>query len=471
MDYKAEIESLRSRFRLVALTNMDRSPSESSLEKIERTDVIEITNHNAIVMQTKENAEVEKEEAVRQAVAKCEDEWKQKLESELGALKAKSDTTSINEATRRLLCEKDRQLELAREREQVLARECSKYRDTIQQLTDPETNDYDELVKTQFASLENEKAILRQEIQDLKKELEKKSEESEKSREDDSEGRSSPRREDLKKLRSRCHTPVGLPAGTLSFSACLPGHTVLVMWEPAHFNYTVMQEAPIMYFVHSDCLPALDLSIQVKNESERKLYAIATVESKEYCYAKKSGNRYHMPRSSRFYRVRVRPSRVHQPHPPCCDHKHKQDAMKGGVLPVFAERRPLKKWLTYMHVPDTQKSVDTSQSTSSNTDEANRVEVATGTLINLESPVSTSEAMSTSSAAPQPEDQLDSIEASDQWQNSRMQLSTVSNITDMESSVGRFPGQEPLELTVSSVSVLSRGSVPPGSELAEEATP
>lgn len=77
---------------------------------------------------------------------------------------------------------------------------------------------------------------------------------------------------------------------------------------------------------------------------------------------------------------------------------------------------------------DTQKSVDTSQSTSSNTDEANRVEVATGTLINLESPVSTSEAMSTSSAAPQPEDQLDSIEASDQWQNSRMQLSTVSNM-------------------------------------------
>lgn len=42
-----------------------------------------------------------------------------------------------------------------------------------------------------------------------------------------------------------------------------------------------------MYFVHSDCLPALDLSIQVKNESERRLYAVATVESKEYCYAKK----------------------------------------------------------------------------------------------------------------------------------------------------------------------------------------
>lgn len=71
---------------------MDRSPSESSLEKIERTDVIEITSHNAIVMQTKENAEVEKEEAVKQAVAKCESEWQQKLDTEVAALKTKYET-------------------------------------------------------------------------------------------------------------------------------------------------------------------------------------------------------------------------------------------------------------------------------------------------------------------------------------------------------------------------------------------
>lgn len=71
---------------------MDRSPSESSLEKIERTDVIEISSHNAIVMQTKENAEVEKEEAVREALAKAEAEWKAKLEAEVAAASAKQDT-------------------------------------------------------------------------------------------------------------------------------------------------------------------------------------------------------------------------------------------------------------------------------------------------------------------------------------------------------------------------------------------
>lgn len=71
---------------------MDRSPSESSLEKIERTDVIEISSHNAIVMQTKENAEVEKEEAVREALAKAEAEWKAKLEAEVAAATAKQET-------------------------------------------------------------------------------------------------------------------------------------------------------------------------------------------------------------------------------------------------------------------------------------------------------------------------------------------------------------------------------------------
>ncbi|CAH0700740.1 unnamed protein product [Spodoptera exigua] len=453
MDYKAEIESLRSRFRLVALTNMDRSPSESSLEKIERTDVIEISSHNAIVMQTKENAEVEKEEAVREAVAKVEAEWRSKMEAEVASITAKYDSEkqlstsmSTTDVTRRLLTEKERQIDALREREAALVRECGKYRDTIQQLTDPETNDFDALLKTQMASLENENEVLKQQVKDLKKELEKKAEE-EKSKDEDSEGRSSsPKREELSRRRARSHTPCGLAAGTLSLSACLPGHSVLLLWDPAHMNYTVLQEASIMYFVHSDCLPALDLSINVKNESERRLYAVATVESKEYCYAKKSGNRYGMPRGSRFYRVRVRPPRAGAAPPACCDPRHR---------------------------PDTQKSVDTSQSTSSATEESGRApEVATGTLINLESPVSCSDPVSAASAHTHSEDQLDSIEASEQWQNTRMHLSTISAATDMECSVGRCVG-EPLELTVSAVAVLARGAAPGAapSDLAEEAEP
>ncbi|XP_026757474.2 RB1-inducible coiled-coil protein 1 isoform X2 [Galleria mellonella] len=414
MDYKAEIESLRSRFRLVALTNMDRSPSESSLEKIERTDVIEISNHNAIVMQTKENAEVEREEAVKEAVAKCEAEWKQKMESELDAIKAKYEAekqVTINDVRGRLLSEKDRQLEALREREQALVRECNKYRDTIQQLTDPETNDYDALLKTQFATLENDKALLQQQVAELKKQLEKKADEGEKSREEDVDFRRG--RGGWAKWRG--HTPLGLAAGALSLSSCLPGHTVLVLWDPAHRNYTVMQESSTMYFVYSDCLPSLDLSIQVDNESERRLYAIATVESKEYCYAKKSSNRYLMPRGSRFYRVRVRPLRPHLPQPACCP--------PAASTATSSDARSKQ---------DIQKPAEPS-----------RGEVATATLINLESPVA---------AAPTTglleTEQFDSIEASDQWHTSKMQMSTASALTDMECSVGRYLGPEPSELTL-----------------------
>lgn len=42
-----------------------------------------------------------------------------------------------------------------------------------------------------------------------------------------------------------------------------------------------------MYFVHSDCLQSMGLSITVTNESERRLCTIGVVESKEFCYAKK----------------------------------------------------------------------------------------------------------------------------------------------------------------------------------------
>ncbi|KAM3962789.1 LOW QUALITY PROTEIN: autophagy-related 17 [Aphomia sociella] len=473
IEYKAEIESLRSRFRFVAMTNMDRSPSESSLEKIERTDVIEISSHNAIVMQTKENAEVEKEEAVRAAVAKCEAEWKQKLETEMLAVKSKYEAekqVSINEVRGRLLSEKDRQLEALREREQALLRECNKYRDTIQQLTDPETNDYDALLKTQFASLENDKALLQQQVAELKKELEKRTEEGDRSKEDDVDSRCLVRR--------RAHTPLGLAAGTLSLSSCLPGHTVLLLWDPAHRNYTVMQEASTMYFVYSDCLPALDLSIQVDNESERRLYAIATVESKEYCYAKKSSNRYGMPRGSRFYRVRVRPLRPHLPLPACCpcvrpctplapaaaaaaEARRKHDAKKSSVLSVFGDNRPVKKWLTYMHAPDIPKPMEVSRS-----------EVATGTLINLESPVAAAPVVSPSPAAvvapatSEPE-QFDSIEANDQWSASRMQASTASALTDMECSVGRCLGPEPSDLSLRA-STLSAGPMATAAEEVEE---
>lgn len=42
-----------------------------------------------------------------------------------------------------------------------------------------------------------------------------------------------------------------------------------------------------------------------------------------------NGNRYHMVRGSRFYRVRVKPLKPHLPYPACCDPRHKQGNISG----------------------------------------------------------------------------------------------------------------------------------------------
>lgn len=70
---KTQLETIRSRFKLMAASTMERSPSDSSLEKIERIDMIEIVNHETILEQMKKDMEIEKENAIRLAVKQeCE---------------------------------------------------------------------------------------------------------------------------------------------------------------------------------------------------------------------------------------------------------------------------------------------------------------------------------------------------------------------------------------------------------------
>jgi len=37
------------------------------------------------------------------------------------------------------------------------------------------------------------------------------------------------------------------------------GDAVLVVWDEEHRNYTILQEASTLYFLHSDCLDILGL--------------------------------------------------------------------------------------------------------------------------------------------------------------------------------------------------------------------
>ncbi|XP_078047193.1 autophagy-related 17 isoform X1 [Augochlora pura] len=93
--------------------------------------------------------------------------------------------------------------------------------------------------------------------------------------------------------------------GYITVNSCDPGDKVLVYWNPNHENYTLYQDSAMYYFLNTDCIPELNLEANMDG-SPKKLQAIVEVIDKEYCQAKKSENRFHVPHGTKFYRVRVK---------------------------------------------------------------------------------------------------------------------------------------------------------------------
>ncbi|XP_034176502.1 autophagy-related 17 isoform X2 [Osmia lignaria lignaria] len=123
LECKTELENIRSRFKLMAASTMERSPSDSSLEKIERPDVIEFANH--ILAQAKEDMKLEKSVAIRTAIEKERADCVMKLDHEL-------------RVARQMVEEKDKEVEMYRMIEIALSEECKRYKSTIRRLTESE---------------------------------------------------------------------------------------------------------------------------------------------------------------------------------------------------------------------------------------------------------------------------------------------------------------------------------------------
>lgn len=129
-EHKTEIESLRCRFKL--MTNMDRSPSDTSLEKIERPDAIEI--HGSIP------------------------------KFSFGASSPRS-PTSGQDMFKRILDEKERQLDTMRERLDVVLRENLRYKGTIQNLADSDdTGKQISMMRVQMDAMQLERQKLENEL-------------------------------------------------------------------------------------------------------------------------------------------------------------------------------------------------------------------------------------------------------------------------------------------------------------------
>lgn len=267
--HKTEIESLRCRYKL--MTSMDRSPSDTSLEKIEKPDMIDIASHEQLLAQAREDFNREKERAIKIAI----EEERQRWESSTMTIKPQQRSMASSPGTptgshdiyKRILEEKERQLDELRDKESVLLRENQRYKETIQSLTDPELGSNQINLKEQLEASERER-------QQLSKELEKHQNKA---------------------------------SGGVSVQSCSKGDLVMIVYNSTYDQYTIVQNAPVLYFLHADSYAAFNLTELVAGQVPRIIHCMGTVVDKDYCHARKDGNRYKVSRGTRFYRVKVKP--------------------------------------------------------------------------------------------------------------------------------------------------------------------
>ncbi|KAF3420679.1 hypothetical protein E2986_02240 [Frieseomelitta varia] len=115
MEYKSELQSLRSRFKLMTASTMESSPSDSSLEKIDRSEFSDL-----VMTQTTQEKKLEKSVTMDERM-----DYVAKLIHDLRLA-----TQTIEE--------KDRKMEMYRRREFALTEECKRYKSTIRRLKDSE---------------------------------------------------------------------------------------------------------------------------------------------------------------------------------------------------------------------------------------------------------------------------------------------------------------------------------------------
>ncbi|XP_053672336.1 RB1-inducible coiled-coil protein 1 [Anopheles nili] len=298
--HRTEIETFRSRFKLMA-SSMDRSPSDTSLEKIEKPDMIDIGTHEQLMAQVREELQREKQQAVRAAI----EEERQRLETNAiggGAVGSAgnrlhrsygaggSPSGGSQDVYKRILEEKERQNEELREQNNQLLRTVIRMQETMQSLTDPELSPLNEQCSREHVeAIEASNQQMTERLVQLQSHV--------KQLEQDYHNLKLSFKDDLRKEMAQ-------------LISCTDGDTVTFMWNPTYAQYTIIQVAEYIYFVHESSYPTLGILPPLKGEVPPVLFGFGTIISKEFCHARKDDNRYGVSRGTQFYRVRLKPANV-----------------------------------------------------------------------------------------------------------------------------------------------------------------
>ncbi|KAH8288932.1 hypothetical protein KR054_012441 [Drosophila jambulina] len=307
-EHKTELESLRCRFKL--MTSMERSPSDSSLEKLERpTSSASVASASTgvdidhLLTQQRQELTAQKERAISEAVELERSLWQSRL------LPLNSESVMANVSILKdMLADKERQLDQLREQNKILTQETYQLKTRLEMITNEDGNSW---LKEKIDYLNKDKCRLEEELTQEKN-----------------------RRQEMETSVAAMRCSVYDPnmarsksSGTsshrsIALEGCARGDLVFVVWSMRHAQFMVVQDSLTLYFVHAESLAGLQLTapaagptpagessmaVAELNQIPLPYYAIGRVIDKEYCQARKDDNRYRVSRGSKFYRIKLAP--------------------------------------------------------------------------------------------------------------------------------------------------------------------
>ncbi|KAH8311651.1 hypothetical protein KR044_007361 [Drosophila immigrans] len=319
-EHKTELESLRCRFKL--MTSMERSPSDSSLEKLERptssASVASGLDVEQLLAQQRQDMLAQRERAISEAVEAERALWQSRQAPNSESVMA---NVSI---LRDMLEDKERQLDMLREQNSLLIQESYQLKTRLDLLTNEDGNSW---LKEKIDYLNRDKCRLEEELT------------MEKSKRIEMETSVAALRSSTYELGGGAMTrsrSSGASSGHrfITMENCAKGDLVFVVWSIRHSQFMVVQDSLTLYFVHADSLAALQLTAPAPaplpaasltassavvpagdaalsalevNQIPLPYYAIGRVIDKEYCQARKDENRYRVSKGSKFYRIKLAP--------------------------------------------------------------------------------------------------------------------------------------------------------------------
>lgn len=263
-DHKTEIESLRCRFKL--MTTTERSPSDTSLEKIDRSDMLDCDRNRPTILASSPKS-----------LGTCQGMYKRALDA---------------------LEEKERHIDLLNQQIEVLTCDNEKLKEIVGALTDNDQQNEANKLKEQVESLQKDKIKLKQK---LNTERTRRMEAAAVEKSSELSKTSSQR---LRFCTKRC----------IRIDACDIGDTALVVWNSPLHRYVIVQpDSHFIHFLAEDSHPLFDLPVPntkdvlFDNIENKPLFFLGTVVDKQYCMVKKEGTRYRVPIGTKFCRMKLRP--------------------------------------------------------------------------------------------------------------------------------------------------------------------